>query len=187
MQNTQTSLITDNLKLVHSICHKMNGEYDDMFQIGCIGLIKAAKTFKHEYGYAFSSYAVPIIRNEILMSFRKQKTMIYLDAPIKEDEEGGILTLLDTFASNEDVEANVLESVEAQHKINLLKSKLSQKYLNVLNGLSMNLKQREISAVTGLSRPYVNKLFMDMKKIGKLIDKDYQTGSKSRIRRLGKP
>ena len=186
MQNTQTSLIIDNLKLVHSICHKMNGEYDDMFQTGCVGLIKAAKAFNPDKGYTFSTYAFPIIRNEILMSFRKLKPIVYLGTPVKEDDEGNMLTLLDTFASNENVESDALESVEAQHKINLLKSKLSQKYLSVLDGLSMDLKQHEIAAVTGLSRPYVNKLIMDMKKIGKLIDKDYQTGSKSRIRRLGK-
>jgi RNA polymerase sporulation-specific sigma factor len=80
-----------NIKLVHSVCQKFTGEYEDLFQIGCIGLIKAAKTFKEEKGYAFSSYAIPIIRNEILMSLRKKRVVtISLDEPIREDGNGNI-------------------------------------------------------------------------------------------------
>lgn len=66
-------LITDNLGLVHACAGKFIGrgiEYDDLFQIGCIGLIKAAKGFDSERGLMFSTYAVPTIIGEIKRVFR---------------------------------------------------------------------------------------------------------------------
>ncbi len=66
-------LITDNLGLVHACAGKFIGrgiEYDDLFQIGCIGLIKAAKGFDTKRGLMFSTYAVPTIIGEIKRVFR---------------------------------------------------------------------------------------------------------------------
>lgn len=39
-------------------------EYDDLFQAGCEGLIKAAAHFDPDRGYKFSTYAVPVILGE---------------------------------------------------------------------------------------------------------------------------
>ncbi len=67
------SLITDNLGLVHSCCHRFTGkgvEYDDLYQAGCIGLIKAADRFDADRGLCFSTYAVPAILGEIKRIFR---------------------------------------------------------------------------------------------------------------------
>lgn len=59
--------------LVHSCAGKFKGkgvEYDDLFQAGCVGLIKAADGFEAERGFAFSTYAVPVILGEIRRVFR---------------------------------------------------------------------------------------------------------------------
>lgn len=59
--------------LVHSCCKHFMGkglEYDDMFQVGCIGLIKAYDGFDPERGFCFSTYAVPVILGEIKRMFR---------------------------------------------------------------------------------------------------------------------
>lgn len=67
------SLITENLKLVHSLCKRFTGkgiEYDDLFQSGCIGLIKAADGFDCARGLMFSTYAVPVILGELKRLFR---------------------------------------------------------------------------------------------------------------------
>ncbi len=66
-------LVTENLGLVHMCVKRFVGrgeEYDDLFQIGCVGLIKAADNFDPERGYKFSTYAVPLIIGEIRSSFR---------------------------------------------------------------------------------------------------------------------
>lgn len=121
-------LILNNLKLIHSVCHKINSqiEYDDMFQSGCLGLIKAARTYKSNYGYAFSSYAIPVIRNEIRMMLRRHKNYIYLNELIATDENGNILTLFDMLESNDDIEQDVLDKIELQEKTDMLKSRMNK-------------------------------------------------------------
>lgn len=66
-------LINENYGLVHSCANRFRGrgvEYEDLFQAGCIGLIKAADNFDADRGFAFSTYAVPVILGEIKRIFR---------------------------------------------------------------------------------------------------------------------
>ena len=61
-------LIEGNLKLVLSILKKYNNQnqnMDDLFQIGCVGLIKAIDNFDLSYNVMFSTYAVPLILGEV--------------------------------------------------------------------------------------------------------------------------
>lgn len=65
--------IETNLGLVHSLCKRFAGrgiEYDDLYQAGCIGLIKATDAFDKERGLCFSTYAFPVIMGEIRRLFR---------------------------------------------------------------------------------------------------------------------
>ena len=62
------AIVNGNLKLVLSIIKKYNnGKHDmnDLFQIGCVGLIKAVDNFDPIYGVMFSTYAVPLILGEV--------------------------------------------------------------------------------------------------------------------------
>lgn len=70
--------INANIGLVHACAHKFKGrgiEYDDLFQAGCMGLIKAADAFDTERGVRFSTYAVPVILGEIRRLFRDGGTV----------------------------------------------------------------------------------------------------------------
>jgi len=61
-------LIYGNLKLVLSVVQRFTGKrenLDDIFQVGCIGLIKAVDNFNTELDVKFSTYAVPMIIGEI--------------------------------------------------------------------------------------------------------------------------
>lgn len=65
--------ITENIGLVHSIANRFRNrgaDYDDLFQAGCVGLIKAVDNFDESKGFAFSTYAVPVIMGEIKRIFR---------------------------------------------------------------------------------------------------------------------
>lgn len=67
------NFICENLGLVHSCAKrfaKRGIEYDDLYQAGCMGLIKAANGFDKERGLCFSTYAVPVILGEIKRLFR---------------------------------------------------------------------------------------------------------------------
>lgn len=66
-------MIEENIGLVHSVAKRFRGrgaEYEDLFQSGCIGLIKAVDNFDAEKGFQFSTYAVPVIMGEIKRVFR---------------------------------------------------------------------------------------------------------------------
>ncbi|MGI6751382.1 MAG: RNA polymerase sporulation sigma factor SigG [Anaerovoracaceae bacterium] len=67
-KETRDEFIRGNLRLVLSIIQRFNnrGENpDDLFQVGCIGLIKALDNFDTSHNVKFSTYAVPMIIGEI--------------------------------------------------------------------------------------------------------------------------
>ena len=66
-------LINENIPLVWSLVHRYKNSYydkEDLFQIGCLGLMKAIDKFDTSYNVAFSTYAVPLILGEIKKFFR---------------------------------------------------------------------------------------------------------------------
>ncbi len=65
--NAKEKLIAENLPLIKSIVKRFNGrlEYDDLMQLGAMGLVKAIANFDVSYGVRFSTYAVPLISGEI--------------------------------------------------------------------------------------------------------------------------
>lgn len=95
-QSAREKLISGNLRLVLSVIQRFvnRGEnLDDLFQIGCIGLIKAIDNFDINQPVRFSTYAVPMIQGEIrryLRDFspvrvsRSQKDIAYKAMQIKE-------------------------------------------------------------------------------------------------------
>lgn len=71
-------LVLGNLKLVLSILKKYNNRnenMDDLFQIGCIGLVKAIDNFDLTYGVKFSTYSVLMIEGEIRKYLRDNNTI----------------------------------------------------------------------------------------------------------------
>jgi RNA polymerase sporulation-specific sigma factor len=75
------------IPLVHSLVKRYQGEYaegDDLFQVGCIGLLKALKKFDPELGHAFATYAVPVIAGEMKMYLRGQGTVKYSRALVSQ-------------------------------------------------------------------------------------------------------
>lgn len=71
-------LIAGNLRLVLSIIQRFTGRHenlDDLFQVGCIGLIKAVDNFNTEIDVEFSTYAVPMIIGEIRRYLRDNNTI----------------------------------------------------------------------------------------------------------------
>ncbi len=70
--------VQGNLRLVLSVIQRFNnrGEnIDDLFQVGCIGLIKAIDNFNLELGVQFSTYAVPMIIGEVRRYLRDNNSI----------------------------------------------------------------------------------------------------------------
>lgn len=82
----QEHLVASNTGLVWSIVRKFTGrghEADDLFQVGCIGLLKAIEKFDTSFEVKFSTYAVPMILGEI-KRFLRDDGMIKVSRSLKE-------------------------------------------------------------------------------------------------------
>ncbi len=67
-RKAQEMLVSNNLGLVRSVMRRFSNrghDRDDLFQLGCIGLIKAIQKFDFSFNVRFSTYAVPMIIGEI--------------------------------------------------------------------------------------------------------------------------
>jgi len=79
-------LVNGNLKLVLSILKKYNSRcdnMDDLFQVGCIGLIKAIDNFDLSFDVKFSTYAVPMILGEV-KRYLRDNTSIRVARSVKD-------------------------------------------------------------------------------------------------------
>ncbi|MCI9312334.1 MAG: SigB/SigF/SigG family RNA polymerase sigma factor [Erysipelotrichaceae bacterium] len=77
-ETAKERFVKQNTPLVYAIIkrfHKQRGMHEDLFQIGCIGLMKALNHFDLSYQVKFSTYAVPIIMGEIKRFFRDDGSM----------------------------------------------------------------------------------------------------------------
>lgn len=77
-ESAKNKLVNGNLKLVLSLLKKFNNRtdnMDDLFQIGCIGLIKAIDNFDLSHNVKFSTYAVPMILGEVKRYLRDNNSM----------------------------------------------------------------------------------------------------------------
>ena len=79
--------IQGNLRLVLSVIKRFGGSNecpDDLFQIGCIGLIKAIDNFKPEMMVKFSTYAVPMVAGELRRYLRDNSNSIRVSRSLKD-------------------------------------------------------------------------------------------------------
>lgn len=85
-REAQEKLVKNNIGLVSTIVKKFLNrgyEYEDLFQIGCIGLIKAIRNFNPDFKVRFSTYAVPMIIGEI-KRFLRDDGIIKVSRNLKE-------------------------------------------------------------------------------------------------------
>ncbi|MCH5167285.1 MAG: SigB/SigF/SigG family RNA polymerase sigma factor [Erysipelotrichales bacterium] len=109
-QEAKEKIINGNLKLVLSIINKYNNgknDMNDLFQIGCIGLIKAVDNFDDSYGVMFSTYAVPLILGEVKRYIR-DSTSIRITRSVR-DRAYQIMKFKDEYMTIHGVEPSIDE------------------------------------------------------------------------------
>lgn len=85
-EKARETLVISNLRLVLSIIQRFNGRgesADDLFQVGCIGLIKALSNFDLSQNVQFSTYGVPMILGEI-RRYLRDNTSIRVSRSIRD-------------------------------------------------------------------------------------------------------
>ena len=71
-------MVTENTGLIWSVARRFFGrgvEPDDLYQLGCVGFLKAMQGFDEQYGTCFSTYAVPKISGEIRRFLRDNNAL----------------------------------------------------------------------------------------------------------------
>lgn len=138
---------------------------EDMFQTGIIGLLKAINTFDTSKGYQFSTYAFPIVRNELLMAFRKSKRSVIVAFSLDDNADignGESVPYAEMIADGKDYEENVVNSMLAQQIFERLESR--EKHIFTMFFIE-NRTQSEISKALGISQSYVSRIINSMGKM----------------------
>ena len=179
-EQAQKVLVERNLRLVVHIVKKyqnVDGETEDFISIGCIGLIKAIKTFDDKKG-RLATYACRCIENELLMFLRGKKKSsreVSLFEPIGQDKEGNEIHLVDVIEQNQpDIVENMELDGDIRRLLALMDANLTDRERQILvmrHGLYGNreVTQSEIGEALGISRSYVSRI--EKKALNKLREK----------------
>lgn len=113
-KNAREQLILGNLRLVLSVISRFTPKKetsDDLFQVGCIGLIKAIDNFNLELDVRFSTYAVPMIIGEI-RRYQRDNNYLRVSRSMR-DLAYRALQIKDTISRDEQREATISEIAKA--------------------------------------------------------------------------
>ena len=170
-------LIERNLRLVAHIMKKyysQTSDQEDLISIGTIGLIKGITSFDGSKGAKLATYAARCGENEILMHFRSQKKSsqdVSLSDYIETGTDGAALSLMDVVSEDEDLLERLTNKEAVRNVSRAVQECLTdQEKLIIcmrygLDGYSPS-RQREVAAVTGISRSYVSRI--EKRALGKL-------------------
>ena len=184
MENSVTDdLVLNNVKLINYVINKMGlmESREHFYDVGMIGLVRAAKCFNPDKGVAFSTYGIWCIKNEILKDIRKQKSVhnkanyntISLDAPVNDDGETE-LALIDMIADKFDLEEYIIKQEELEHLYKAIsKLKPRDRLLLEYTYGPEELTQQEIARRTGLLQGSVSRALRRIyKKLRKIMEGD---------------
>lgn len=165
----RNKLIEHNLRLVAHITKKyyaQTADREDLISIGTVGLIKGISTFDPSKGARLATYAARCIENEILMYFRslrKSAQDVSLSDYIETGSDGAALSLMDVVGE----EPDLLEELAGREAIGQLRRAVGEcltdqerQVILLRYGLAGETpkRQREVAALTGISRSYVSRI-----------------------------
>ena len=158
--------IKDIIKTFHHM------EYEDLYQVACIGLLKAIKSYDTSKNIKFNSYMYNVVKNEILMSLRNNNTMknSNMEEVSTEAQTTDDLTVMDTLKSDVNIEDEYLIKEEYRELYELIDKYYSKNEMkrNVMYALLREEKQIDVAEKYGISRAYVNKIYQEFIKYGRM-------------------
>ncbi len=162
----RNTLIERNLRLVIHVAKKFQNpelSLEDLFSIGCIGLIKAVNTFSYEKSPSLATYASRCIENEILMYLRKNQKHLCtysLNFPLHSDKDGNTFLLEDILTDESEYTiANYEQEVEniqtIENVVNIALNHLSKIKAFVFFSYISGRNQNETTSILHLSQSYI--------------------------------
>ena len=173
----RTLLILGNTRLIYFVLKsklERTSYLSDLeeFSVGQIGLIKAVDTFKAEFGVKFVTYACKVIKNEILMHYRKlraqtrfaERGVAFLDEEINNDSNEGVpMRLMDVIGDENNFMEELLDEKEAERIIRNLRYLSRNEAFTIIHfyGLFGNaiMSQGEIGKILNVTRCNVSKYY----------------------------
>ncbi|ABR48099.1 RNA polymerase, sigma 28 subunit, FliA/WhiG family [Alkaliphilus metalliredigens QYMF] len=180
-------LIERNLRLVAYEAYKYkNQDSEDIFSVGCIGLIKAIDSYDPSKQTRFDTYANRCIQNEILLYIKRLKkgsrwTFVRLDAKNLSFDDGSSIYNFETLASDENLEESFIGREEKLIARSIIKDNLieesieeqSTKRQMAIRLRYQGLTQIDVSQRLGISQSYVAR-----------IEKRYQDKLYQKLRKM---
>ncbi len=147
-------------------------DFEDFISIGNIGLVKAFNTFDLSKKRKFTTYAIIIIKNEILMELRKEKMRKHIgivseNTTIHKNKDGNDVTIIDTLTSNEIDNDTYLIIKDKLHTLEKFTDEREKKIFKL--HYHMDMSQNEIAKIIGKNQSTVSRA---LKRINKRIN-DY--------------
>ena len=144
-------VLEENAGLIWSIVRRYYGrgvEPDDLYQLGCLGFLKAVRGFDPSFGTQFSTYAVPKIAGEIRRFLRDDGTV-----KVAETGEGGLT--LEGMLGTGGMEEDVVERLTLRSAMEELPEREQQV---LLLRYYKNLTQIQCARVLGVSQVQISRL-----------------------------
>lgn len=155
-ETAREQVILTNQNLVRHIIKSLGLDIfdEDLFQIGCIGLIKAVDGFDFEKNIKFATYATKVIRNEILMTLRKKRIVSQsLDESFTIDKLE--TSLMDMISDGTCMEDELISTMYLEQEFNRLNDKEKQIiYLHFFKEIS----QRDLAKMMGCTQPHISRM-----------------------------
>ena len=161
LSEEQKKLVEDNINLVFYYLHKKHISMD-LCDVGYISLCKAARSYKPNKGWAFTTYAMKVMANDYMMLNRNmnkvkfEQSILSLDTPISSDSEKD-LYLIDTVRSNFSIEKELFMK-DLYDNLNEFMSKLSYRQEVILQDFFNDVTQNETAAKIGYSQAQVSRV-----------------------------
>lgn len=112
-ETSKNTLVIENAPLIKSVIksYKNKGiEYDDLYQLGCLGFVKAIANFDESFGVKFSTYAVPMIAGEV-KRFLRDNGIIKVSRSVKA-QNILISKYIDSYINEKNTEPSIQEIAE---------------------------------------------------------------------------
>lgn len=150
-------VVLNNKGLVGNVLKSLNLDFfdDDLFMTGLVGVVKAVNKFDSERGFEFSTWATPIIRNEILHTLRKKQVIsaFSLDELYKV-ERGDEVLFADMIADERRFEEESIANIHFENMFNSLNETEKR-----IISLRMDGKtQQEIGKACGISQAQASRI-----------------------------
>ena len=190
-ETAKTALVTENMPLIKSIVKRYGNvhvEYEDLMQLGAMGLIKAVNNFDSAYNVKFSTYAVPMIAGEIKRFIRDDgavkvsralktlsvKMHAYIDEYIQTNGESPSFSIYEKF--DDESSGSIIDRLPAKGSgdelidnilLKKLLAELPEREKTVIKlRYYKDMTQSEVAKVLGVSQVQISRI--ESKVIGKM-------------------